>query len=292
MVLQVRTDLRLIEDDGNAEIRQMVGGTDAGKLEDARRADGAGRQDHLRRSRQPRSVGQLDAPGAPVLDDDAADLRPGADRQVLSAPVRREIGHRRRRTPRIALGELVEADAVLLFAGHVLVARDAELRGSLEIGLADRQRRARPRHAERPALAVKLVVESVVVLGLPEIGQHVVIAPAVAAHLAPLVIIERVAAGVDLRVDRRAAADHLGLGVAEDPIVHVALRHRRPAPRADALGHFRKARRQMIERVPVAAAGLEKEDLCVRVFGQPRGENATGRAAADDDEVVSLSHCR
>ena len=167
-------------------------------------------------------------------------------------PVRREIGHRRRRPPRALLRQLVVGDTVLCFTVDVHVARDTKGRRGLEIGLADRQGGGGLRHAQRATLAVERVVPGVVVLGLAEIGQHVVIGPALAAHLPPFVIVERIAARVDLRVDRRSAADHLGLRVGEDLAAHVPLRHRAPAPGRDTLGHLGEARRQVKQRVPVA----------------------------------------
>ena len=59
---------------------------------------------------------------------------------------------------------------------------------------------------------------------------------------------------------------------------------------ADALGHLREACGQVVERMPVAPAGLQQQDAGGRVFGQPRGQHAARRAAADDDEVVAFGH--
>ena len=41
VVLQVRAHLRAVEDDGDAEAGEVVGGTDAGKLQEAGGADGS-----------------------------------------------------------------------------------------------------------------------------------------------------------------------------------------------------------------------------------------------------------
>ena len=108
----------------------------------------------------------------------------------------------------------------------------------------------------RAGAAVKSVGPALVMVGLFEIGQHVVIGPAGAAQLPPRVIVQRVAAGVDLRVDAGPATDHLSLRIADDHILHVLLRNRLPAPGPDALGHFRKSRRHVIEWMPIAAPGL------------------------------------
>src|SRR5690606_14218025 len=112
------------------------------------------------------------------LDHDAPHLRAGPDGEVRAlAAQRAEIGDGGRGAADMALGQLVIAHAVLGLAGHVLIARNAELAGGLEIGLADRQRRRRPADAQRPALAVIAVIIGVVVLGLAEIGQYILIAP-------------------------------------------------------------------------------------------------------------------
>src|SRR5438874_72153 len=62
---------------------------------------------------------------------------------------------------------------------------------------------------ERAALAVIIVGAALLVLGAAEIRQHVVIAPAEAAELAPIVEILFLAADVDQAVDRGGAAEHL-----------------------------------------------------------------------------------
>ena len=63
--------------------------------------------------------------------------------------------------------------------------------------------------AERAAGAVILVGAALLVLGLAEIRQHVVIGPAGIAELAPQVEILLLAADVDQAVDRGRPAEHL-----------------------------------------------------------------------------------
>ena len=131
-----------------------------------------------------------------------------------------------------------------------------------------------------------LAGEPLIVLGPLEVGQDLAIAPAGAALLVgPGVVVGGIAAGVDLGVDRGAAADHLGLGVPEHPVVQM-LRHGRPAPAGDALGHLGEAGGHVEERVPVGAAGLEQEDLDGGVGAQPVGQHAARRPGAGDDVVV------
>ena len=268
----------------------MIGRPDARQLQQPRRPDRAGRQEDFARRHQSGAVREVHPGGPAVLDHDPPHLRAQFDGQVLTVPVRGDIGHRGRGPAHVALGQLVIGDAILLFAVHIEVARDAQLRRCLEIGLAHRKGRARFAHAERAALAVVAVVPGLVVFGFAVVGQHVVVAPPCAAHLAPFIVVQRVAAGIDLRVDRRAAADDLGLGVAEDLVLHVALRDRVPAPAADPLGHLRESGRQVVERLTVAAPRLEQEHLDRGILRQAPGQDRARGSAAYDDEIICGLH--
>ena len=57
-------------------------------------------------------------------------------------------------------------------------------------------------HAERTVAAVKIIAAAFVVLGLAEVRQHVVVAPAGIAELTPVVEILGLAADVDQSIDR------------------------------------------------------------------------------------------
>src|SRR5580704_3680999 len=63
--------------------------------------------------------------------------------------------------------------------------------------------------AQRPAGAVMLVGAALLMLGTPEIGQHVLIRPAGIAELAPQIEILSLAADVNEPVDRARPAEHL-----------------------------------------------------------------------------------
>src|SRR5262249_59300527 len=58
-----------------------------------------------------------------------------------------------------------------------------------------------------PAAAVVAVLAALVVLGAAEVGQDVLVAPAVEAHRPPLVVVGPVAADVDHRVQRARPAE-------------------------------------------------------------------------------------
>jgi hypothetical protein len=81
VVLQVRADLWAVEDDRDAEAAQVVGGADAGKLEEAGGADGAGGENDLGRGAE-RGFDCLDADRPTLFGDDAKDLLAGFHGQV------------------------------------------------------------------------------------------------------------------------------------------------------------------------------------------------------------------
>ena len=214
----------------------------------------------------------LDADGAAVLDDDLERLRRPVRTVRLRAPARRlEKGRGGRTAHRVARRELIVADAVLDGAVEIVVEGNARLLRRAEEGVADRRRIDGIGDAQRAAIAVIGVDEALVVLGALEIGQDLLVAPARAAGLRrPGVVVLGVAARVELRVDRRAAADDLGLGVPDDAAVEMLLRHGAPAPARDALGHLGEAGRHLEQRIGVAAARFQQQHLDRRVLAEPR----------------------
>ena len=127
---------------------QMVGRADARQHQQPRRADRARGQDHLalaRRSGCPSIMLDADARG-PSRPRCAAPATPVRDGQVPASAVRREIGHRRRGAARVALGQLVVADAVLRRAVQVVDCAGCRAR---------RRRRNRPRRSAAARAAAR-----------------------------------------------------------------------------------------------------------------------------------------
>ena len=140
--------------------------------------------------------------------------------------------------------------------------------------------------AKRSAGAVMLVGAALLVLGAPEIGQHVLVRPAGIAELAPQIEILSLAADVNEPVDRARPAEHL----AARP------QHAAPAELGERLGleHPGDLRVEDVSvepggdvdpRVAVLAARLEQQHARRAVGGQAVGQHAAGRTGADDDEV-------
>ena len=142
------------------------------------------------------------------------DLRVGGDRQIGAlARVAIEIAHRGRDALLGLIGvrhREIAFDELAVLVGHERIA-------GLLAGLGDGLRMPGPvlarDAADRDAavLAVERPVEIEVALDLPEIGQHVVPAPARGAARFPFVVVGRRAAIGQLAVDRGAAAQHARL---------------------------------------------------------------------------------
>ena len=205
VVLQVGADAVERVHHLDAVFAEQRAGADARELQELRRVDRAARQDHLApgmRGTRRAAQGIVDADRAPALETHPAGQRMDVDAQVWPLARRLEIADRGAAAPAIAAGQLVRAGAFLGRSVEVVVARQAGLDGGLDIGVADLAVVGQVGDAERPADAVQRVGAALLVLGLLEVGQHVVPCPADVAELAPIVVVAGLAADVDQAVDR------------------------------------------------------------------------------------------
>ena len=140
---------------------------------------------------------------------------------------------------------------------------------------------------ERSAGAVEFVRSALLVLGAAEIGQHVVIRPADIAELAPIVEILLLAADIDQPVDRGGAAEHLAARPGDTSPVEARHRLGLELPGdAGVVDVAIEAGRDMDPGVAVLAAGLDDQYPGGRIGAEPVGQNAAGRAGADNDKIV------
>ena len=128
-----------------------------------------------------------------------------------------------------------------------------------------------------------------VVLGAQEVGQHVVPAP---AQVGPLVVVGRVAADVDHRVDRRGPAERLAAREIDAAVVETRLEPGAEVPVRARAVVGREGGRDVDEVRRVRRPGLQEQDLHIGVLAQPVGEHAARRARADDHVVVHAEHTR
>jgi hypothetical protein len=210
----------------------------------------------------------------------------GAHGEVRTIPVGVDVrvGHR----PAAALlaGDLVEAGALLLGAVEVVGALEPGGDRRLDERVAQLVVVAAVLDPQRSAGSVERPAEPGVALRLDEVRQDVVVAPAVGpVRIAPLVVVGPVAADVDHRVHRRAAAECLHAGPVGAASAELLLRRRLVAPVPSGLEQRGERGRQMDGVIVVVGAGFEQQDRDARVLRQPRRDHPASAPRSDDDVV-------
>ena len=291
VVVQVLPDAGQVAEHVDAALLQQGAGADARQLQDLRRADGAGGQDHLAPRRQPLAGQQLDPgcarAGAVRFDRDAPHLRVGPHGQVRPLPDRAQERLDAAPAPAAALVHLEVGVAEVVAPVELGDLRNPALLGGVPPGVEDL-----PAHAPLfdPHLAagpVAFVGAVLVVLRALEHRQHVVPAPAAVAERRPVVVVALLPAHVDHRVDRGAAAEDPPAGVADAAAVQPGVGLGPVAPvGARVADGVEVADRDVDPEVVVPPARLEQQHADAGVGGQPVGEHAPGRAGPDDDVVV------
>src|SRR5262245_65058468 len=95
-------------------------------------------------------------------------------------------------------------------------------------------------------------------------------------------MVAAIGAAVDHRVDRTRPAEHTTARPEHPASVHVFEFLGLVSPVAFGLEEFRESGGDLNLLLLIGASGFEQQDFDVRVFGQPVGERAAGRAGADD----------
>ena len=240
---------------------------DAGQLEEMRRADRAGGEDHLARR-----VGDLDAAGAREYDAgralaverDVVYQRAGHDLQIRPLRRRLQIGLRGAGATPAAAGLLAPTDAVAGAGRQVVDVRsviDAELPAASMIAWHTAGRSLIGEVVEEPAPAVQLAVFALPALGLLEKRQYVVPAPAAVAKLRPMVEIFGLAADIDQAVDRGGAAEHAAARIGDGAAGGAGIGLGLEVPgQGRVVEQLHEADRDVDQWVPVAPAGLDQQD--------------------------------
>jgi hypothetical protein len=154
MVLQVLADLRVVEDDVDLAPSEVLGGADAREHEQLGRVVGAAAEEHLAARPEPADLTELlafDADRSRALEDDPLGAHVGDDREVGALHGRMEVRQGGRAAVPAPLGELVQADAVLLLGVEVVVVGQAGLLARFDVRGGDRVLRAPDGHGQRPA---------------------------------------------------------------------------------------------------------------------------------------------
>src|SRR5438046_2929196 len=106
---------------------------------------------------------------------------------------------------------------------------------------------------------VEVVAAATLILGAPEIGQHVGEAPAGIAELPPMIVILVLAADLEQTVDRTRSAQHLAARLDDLAVIELRLRLGFVQPiDFGIIEQLAIAERDMNPDVPVMAAGFEQ----------------------------------
>ena len=265
----------------------MVGGADAGKHQQLRASDCAGAEDHLAARRNESLSPALSPPHsgcAPVLDRDSEDLGPRPHLQVRALHRRPKVGVRRAPPAPPLLEHRCHRHPVLLGRVDIRVGRDPGRFGRLDKTRRDRAGIALLGDVHRPADGAELGRSQLVVLESLEIGQHVVVAPARAAHLPPGIEVDRPSPGEHHRVHRAGPAQASSSGHEQFTTSEVGLRPAAVVPVELRAELFREGSRDLDVRRPVPAPGLQEQHLDVRFLAETGSQRATGGPRTDDHE--------
>ena len=289
VILQIVADAGRVEHDIDAVLLQQLRRPDAGELQQLRRVIRAARdQDFLARPRgaQIAVLAIFDGPRAAPFEHNALRQRRRFDAQIAAALRRPQIGKRGARPPAAPGRGLEEAGAFLARAVEVGIGGYAGFRRGDDEGFRQRIGVPPVRHRQRAAGAVIFVGAALLVLGLLEIGQHVLIAPAGIAALAPAIVILVLAADVQQAVDRTRSAQHLAARLKHLPAVQARLGLGLVHP-VDGLflEQLAVAERHVDPEVGVLRAGFEQQHRMLAVRAETIGEHASGRARTDDDVI-------
>ena len=258
------------------------------ELQKLRRPDCPGGKNDLRPCAHPEilSVAAVTDGARPLaVETDAADMRTGDHRQIAPPHRRAQKGLGAGTSPSVTGRCQIGRDARplegrLVTDGQLALAADFEKIGRHRVKMravvGDRQMR---RSRIIPARRFKVV----------EVRQDILVGPAVIACRRPVVIIARLAAMVDKRVDGPGSAEHLAARMINHPPVEAGhgIRAEHPVHRflveQDAI-----ANRDLDPEPAVGRPGLEKQHPVLPASRQLLG-HAAGRTATDDD-VVEFPH--
>ena len=184
MILQIVADAGRIEHDVDAVLLQQFRGSDARELQQLRRIIRAARdQNFLARLQGDAEISFLlvfDRPRAAPFEQDALqrrslDARLALDGGTKMGAENAEVERARRPAPRRGLEE---ARAFLGGTVEIGIGGNADFGRSDDKGFRQRIGMAPVRHRQRSACAMIFVGAALLVLGLLEIGQHVIAQPA------------------------------------------------------------------------------------------------------------------
>src|SRR6185437_6465020 len=193
MVIEIGADAGQIVQYRHPDRFQMLRRTDAGDLQNMRRVDRAAGQDDLAGGAHlaiDAVLAKRDADAATPLEQETRRDGIGLDLEIAATAGFAQKCLRRGAAPFAAARHLRIRDALLLLAVVVGSEREARLLRRFDKAVGQRQDRAVILDDQRTALAaVGRIAIAAIRLGFAEERQYLVVAPAAAAHLRPIVVI-------------------------------------------------------------------------------------------------------
>ena len=278
--------------DLEAEAAQPVRLADARQFEELRRVDRpAAHHDLAGRAGLVRGLADAvsDTGAALAVEQQRRGERPGHDVEIGTLAGGIEVAARGAHAPTRGDGRLAHGDAVLLRAVVVRVVGDADFAGRLDhrgvkwierLGIGDTQ---------RPAPSAKALVAFLVAFHALEEGEHVLVGPALVAHLRPGVEVLRLAAHEGQPVDGAGAAQQLAARHRDAAAVGAGLGLGTVEPVDARIGDQPGVADRDAGPRMVGGAGLQQQHLVLRIGRQPVGNDGARRTGAYHDEVVF--HC-
>ena len=292
VILQVLADAGQLVHHVDTVLSQQRRRTDAGQLHDLRRADAAGRKDRLQArfgERALAAVCELDATAALAIHAQAHDVRIGDDGQVRALDDRTQKGLRGVPAHAALLVDHEESAAFVIAAIEIIGARNAGLHHRLAVVLQNFPREPLRLDPPLPSGTVRRVRAVKIILALAEHGQDGAPAPrGVSSDPRPFVVVARLAAQVEHRVDRRAAAKHFAARIKDRSSVQARVRLSSITPVGARVANAVEITDRNVDPDPVVArARLEQQHLDLRIGRKPVGEHAAG-SSCTRDYVIEL----
>src|SRR5688572_6086812 len=187
-------------------------------------------------------------------------------------------------------GHVHLAEALLAIAVHVFGGGIAGLLRGLDESVEQGVVLVTGMDPERPAVAPIGVAALLAMLGPPEVGQDLLVRPALAILLErPAVVVQSVAADIDHGVERRRTAQHAPARPVHDTVVHIGLRLGVVVPVVPGVHQVVHQRGRHVDLpVPprIARPGFQQAHLVAGILAQAVREHAPGGPAADDQVIV------
>src|SRR5215472_10071979 len=289
MILQILANARQIADHGDIEVAQVLRRANAGEHENLRRSDCTAAQDDLALRALLRASGALlkaHNRGTLALEVNSKDVSICPHGEVGARGGRMQESRRGAVPLAVELRHLVKAEAVLGLAVEIMIAFESGFQSGFDKRVRERIYGAQIADTQGPSRSV--VVRSAVFLFFRflEVGQHVVIAPARVAEIAPAIVVSAVAADIDHRVDGAAAAQDLAPRPVQTALAQLGFRIGVVGPVTGSFKELAKSRRNMDFFPGVAAAGFQQQHFHFGIFTQAVGQHAPGGTGAYDDVVI------